>query len=211
MALDCFHTLVVLSLARYTASSDRLTGSLEGIWKETVVVSLKYYLTFTWRITKNTVRIRTGTLQNVFLHTTGCDFRRGFELDIRFTDHLYTRIVSTSNYSATANLHSSQITTATAESFPAHMSSSAVPWQRFLTVEILQSGTGSTQPREQFEELLGRNSSDCRSRKLKLRSEGLVALTTWHSLSAKVGTSFADRRRSLDRIHWRLDSISVFT
>jgi hypothetical protein len=40
------------------------------------------------------------------------------------------------------------------------------------------SGTGSTQPREQFEELLGRNSSDSRSRKSKLRSEGLVALTT---------------------------------
>jgi hypothetical protein len=56
-----------------------------------------------------------------------------------------------------------------------------------------------TQPREQFEELLGRNSSGSRSRKSKLRSEGLVALTTWHPLSAKVGTSFADRRRSLDR------------
>jgi hypothetical protein len=59
--------------------------------------------------------------------------------------------------------------------------------------------TGYTQPREQFEELLGRNSSGCRSRKSKLRSEGLVALTTWHPLSAKVATSFADRRRSLDR------------
>jgi hypothetical protein len=36
----------------------------------------------------------------------------------------------------------------------------------------------STQPREQFEELLGRNSSGSGSRKSKLRSEGLVALTT---------------------------------
>jgi hypothetical protein len=51
---------------------------------------------------------------------------------------------------------------------------------------------------EQFEELLGRNSSGSRSRISKLRSEGLVALTMWHPLSTKVGTSFADRRRSLD-------------
>jgi hypothetical protein len=61
------------------------------------------------------------------------------------------------------------------------------------------SGTGSTQPREQFEELLERSSSGSRSRKSKLRSAGLVALTTWHPLSAKVDTSFADWRRSLDR------------
>jgi hypothetical protein len=40
------------------------------------------------------------------------------------------------------------------------------------------SGTGSTQPREQFEELLGKNSSGSGSRKSKLRSEALVALTT---------------------------------
>jgi hypothetical protein len=40
------------------------------------------------------------------------------------------------------------------------------------------SGTGSTQPREQFEELLERNSSGSGSRKSKLRSERLVALTT---------------------------------
>jgi hypothetical protein len=68
------------------------------------------------------------------------------------------------------------------------------------------SGTGYTQPREQFEELLGRNSSGSRSRKSKLRSERLVALTTWHLLSAKVGTSFADRRRSLDRYTSLADS-----
>jgi hypothetical protein len=65
---------------------------------------------------------------------------------------------------------------------------------------------GSTQPREQFEELLGRNSSDSRSRKSKLRSKGLVALTTCHTLSAEVGTGFADRRRSLDRYSSLADS-----
>jgi hypothetical protein len=36
-----------------------------------------------------------------------------------FIDHLYTRFGTTSNYSATANLHSSQITAAPAEPFPA--------------------------------------------------------------------------------------------
>jgi hypothetical protein len=68
------------------------------------------------------------------------------------------------------------------------------------------SGTGSTQPREQFEELLWRNSSGSRFRKSKLRSEGLIALTTLHPLSDKDGTSFTDRRRSLDRNSLLADS-----
>jgi hypothetical protein len=37
-----------------------------------------------------------------------CDFRQRFGLVIGIIDHLYTRHVSTRNYSTTANLHSSQ-------------------------------------------------------------------------------------------------------
>jgi hypothetical protein len=47
------------------------------------------------------------------------DSRRGFGLDIRFTDHLNTRLVTTLNYSLIADLHTLQITTAHAKSFPA--------------------------------------------------------------------------------------------
>jgi hypothetical protein len=42
-----------------------------------------------------------------------------FGLDIGFIDHLSTQPVRTCNYSATANLHNSQIATAHAKSFPA--------------------------------------------------------------------------------------------
>jgi hypothetical protein len=43
----------------------------------------------------------------------------GFRLVNGFTDHLHTRPGITSNYSATANLHNSQMTTAPAKPFPA--------------------------------------------------------------------------------------------
>jgi hypothetical protein len=52
-------------------------------------------------------------------HVVWSDYRRGFGLDIEFIDHLYTKLETTSNYSATANLHTLQITTAHAKSFPA--------------------------------------------------------------------------------------------
>jgi hypothetical protein len=55
-----------------------------------------------------------------------------------FIDYLHTRLGTTSNYSVTANLHNSQITTAPAKLFQTAVSSPAVPWQRLLTVEILQ-------------------------------------------------------------------------
>jgi hypothetical protein len=42
-----------------------------------------------------------------------------FRLVSGFTDHLYTQLGTTSNYSAIANLQNSQITTASAKPFPA--------------------------------------------------------------------------------------------
>jgi hypothetical protein len=56
-----------------------------------------------------------------------------------FIDHSYTPFGTTSNYRAIADFSTLQITTAPVKPFfqPA-VSSAAVPWQRLLTVEILQ-------------------------------------------------------------------------
>jgi hypothetical protein len=43
----------------------------------------------------------------------------GYGLENGFIDHLYTPLGTTSNYSATANFHNSQTTTAPAKPFPA--------------------------------------------------------------------------------------------
>jgi hypothetical protein len=53
-----------------------------------------------------------------------------------FIDHLYTRLVGTSDYGATAKLHKSQQHPLSL--FQLAVSSSAVLWQRRLTVEIIQ-------------------------------------------------------------------------
>jgi hypothetical protein len=62
----------------------------------------------------------------------------GNGLDVGFIDLLYTPLGTIRNYSATANLHALQITTASAKLYQPTASSTAVPYQRLLTVEIPQ-------------------------------------------------------------------------
>jgi hypothetical protein len=57
--------------------------------------------------------------RNQYIVTCGCDYRPGFVLDIRFIDHLNTRLATTLNYSAIANFHTLQITRAQVKYFSA--------------------------------------------------------------------------------------------
>jgi hypothetical protein len=52
----------------------------------------------------------------------------GFGLEIGFMDHFDTRLVTTINYSAIADLHILQITTAHANSFHSAVFSPVFPW-----------------------------------------------------------------------------------
>jgi hypothetical protein len=65
-----------------------------------------------------------------------CDYRRGLDWWINCCPHTALGTTSTSNYSAIANLHIVQITTRPL--LHSAVSSTAVSWQRLVTVEILQ-------------------------------------------------------------------------
>jgi hypothetical protein len=66
----------------------------------------------------------------------------GFGMGNGFIDHLYAQLRTTSSYSATTNLHNSQITTAPAKPFPACI----VFTSRSLTVASNSGDSSASHP-----------------------------------------------------------------
>jgi hypothetical protein len=71
----------------------------------------------------------------LFDHIVTCmsDYRWGFGLEIGFIDHFNTRLMTTLNYSAIADLHTLQITRASLSLFQPAVCSPLVSWQRIST------------------------------------------------------------------------------
>jgi hypothetical protein len=70
------------------------------------------------------------TSAGIIKSTVACmsDYRRGFRLEIGLIGHLNTRVATTLNYSATADLHISEFTTERTKSFQSTVSSPVFPW-----------------------------------------------------------------------------------
>jgi hypothetical protein len=60
----------------------------------------------------------------------------GYGLDIGFSEHFNTGLVTTLHYGAIADLHTSQSTTAHAKSFQSAVFSPVVAWSRLSAVDI---------------------------------------------------------------------------
>jgi hypothetical protein len=92
-----------------------------------------HIITQSWNVTK---RLGTKWQETIILSNIRSVNRRG--LDWIYWQLFSTWLMTTLHYSAVADLHTLQNTTAHAKSFQSAMSSPVVPWQRFLTVEMLQ-------------------------------------------------------------------------
>jgi hypothetical protein len=118
-----FHMVLVLSCKDESCSADKDNHRFYG----TVVFITVFAKPRSWIIVlSSSIRI-----QFTFLHhivTCSSDSRRDFGLEVGFINHFNTRLVITINYSAIADIHTLQITTAHAKSLQSAVSSPVVHW-----------------------------------------------------------------------------------
>jgi hypothetical protein len=108
------------------------------------------------------------------------DYRRGLGLEIGFIDQFNTWLVTTLNYSAIADLYTSQITTAHAKSFPA----CRVFTSRSL-VTAYNSGDSSTTPTKSCLHQLNYNSLSTKLAKVKDKVTFLMTVSQSVSLGVE--------------------------